>query len=339
MCGIVGYVGPRPISSVLLDGLRRLEYRGYDSCGIAVLDGSLPTVIRTVGRVARLEEKLLHVNIKQNGTACGIAHTRWATHGRPSEENAHPHRDCTGNFIAVHNGIIENYVELKRKLMLAGHRFQTATDTEVLPHLIESYFNGNLKDAVRQPLLEIEGVFGIVAVSTFDPDTLVTARKGPPIVVGMGDGENFVASDVPALLPYTRDVMFLNNGEMAIVRQGSVELCGLEGGQQLHSSVQRVTWSQEMAEKQGYPHFMLKEIFEQPTAVRNTLRGRLSVNRMVTLEKELGPGDTLRSIDRVVIVGCGTSLHAGLIGKFLIELLSICRSKSITVRNFVTVLR
>ena len=321
MCGIVGYIGKRDIASVLVDGLKRLEYRGYDSCGVAITEDQIPKLVRTVGRIGSLEEKLAQSGRGNGGLKYGIGHTRWATHGRPSEDNAHPHRDCTGRFFVAHNGIIENYVALKNRLTQGGHRFTTATDTEVLPHLIESYFDGDLEKAVRRALRDVEGVFGIVVISTVDGEKIVAARKGAPLVVGLGSGENFVASDVPPLLPYTREVVFLNDGELALIGHDSIQLKDFDGRSTQRRS-ETITWSAEMAEREGYPNFMFKEIFEQPRAVRDTLRGRLNAAGQVDLGEEFGNSDLFRKAGRVHIVACGTSLHAGLVGKFLIERLA-----------------
>lgn len=321
MCGIVGYVGNREIPSVLIDGLRRLEYRGYDSCGIAVLDDGKPKVVRALGRIRNLEEKMRDVSLPPNGTRCGIGHTRWATHGRPSETNAHPHYDCSGHFLVAHNGIIENYMELKQRLTEQGHRFKTETDTEVLPHLVESHFRGNLEDAVRAALREVEGVYGMVAISTHDSPKIVAARKGPPIVIGIGKGEHFIASDAPALLPYTRDMIFLNDCEIAVVRRDSIEFSDLDGAR-LSRSAERIDWCAEMAEKEGYPHFMLKEIFEQPNVIRNTLRSRVHKDGRLDLSSELPAPEWFSSIKRMYIVACGTSYYAALVGKFMIETLT-----------------
>jgi glucosamine--fructose-6-phosphate aminotransferase (isomerizing) len=323
MCGIVGYIGSRNVSDVLVDGLKRLEYRGYDSCGIAVMDNGAPTVIRTVGRIAALENKL------KSGPAgdvasfvkYGIGHTRWATHGRPSEDNAHPHRDCTGRFFVVHNGIIENYRLLKQQLSARGHKFITATDTEVIPHLIETYFEGNLEKAVRRALRDVEGVFGIVVISAVDGHKMVAARKGAPLVLGLGSGENFVASDVPALLPYTRNVVFLKDGEVAVVSDENIELKDFDGRSSKPQS-ETIRWSAEMAEKEGYPHFMLKEIHEQPRAIEDTLRSRIDKDGNVSLSGELGDSALYKAAKQIHIVACGTSLHAGLVGKFMIERLA-----------------
>src|SRR5215831_12284828 len=290
MCGIVGYIGSREVSSVLVDGLKRLEYRGYDSCGIAIMDEGKPNVVRSVGRIDTLEEKIKAVHPTNGSVKCGIGHTRWATHGRPSETNSHPHRDCTGRFYVAHNGIIENYLYLKHRLVAEGHKFQTETDTEVLPHLIESYYEGDLEQAVRRALKDVEGVYGIVVVSTEGGGRkILAARNGPPLVVGIGSGENFVASDVPALLPYTQDMIFLEDGEIAIVGSDSVQIKNSKA-ECLCRPAERITWTAEMAEKEGYAHFMLKEIHEQPLAIRDTLLGRIGANDSITLDTELQHG-------------------------------------------------
>jgi len=315
MCGIVGYVGRRDASTILVDGLRRLEYRGYDSCGIAVMNGGSPQVVRSVGRISGLEEKIQTIPALPSGDVCGIGHTRWATHGRPSEDNAHPHRDCTGDFVVAHNGIVENYIELRRQLTLEGHLFSTTTDTEVFPHLIESCFKGNLEEAVQEALSRVEGVFAIAVISTHDNQKVVAARNGPPLVVGLGEGENFLASDAPALLPYTREMFFLNDGEMVVLRSDSVRVSDFKG-RPIHREAEHITWSIDVAERQGYPHFMLKEIFEQPLALRTTLQGRMGPT---LLEEELAPLEVFQQAERICIIGCGTSFHAGLIGKFMIE--------------------
>jgi glucosamine--fructose-6-phosphate aminotransferase (isomerizing) len=318
MCGIVGYIGTRDATPLLIDGLKRMEYRGYDSCGIALIDNGEPSLVRAVGRVSSLEEKIRTLPVGVSSLRYGIGHTRWATHGRPSEENAHPHRDCTGRLMVVHNGIIENHADLRRRLTAEGHVFRTATDTEVLPHLIESCFRGSLEAAVQEALREVEGVYGLVAIACQDPNKIVAARKGPPLVVGLGRGENYVASDASALLRHTRDMLFLDEGEMAVVEAETVKLTDFRGNMIFRDS-QRVTWSADVAEKEGYPHFMLKEIFEQPRAVADTLRGRVTADGRVALEDELGALPFLASAERVHVIACGTSWHAGLIGKFLLE--------------------
>jgi glucosamine--fructose-6-phosphate aminotransferase (isomerizing) len=322
MCGIVGYIGSRQVASVLVDGLKRLEYRGYDSCGVAIMEEGTLNVIRSVGRIGDLEEKIKVSALSNGDVNCGIGHTRWATHGRPSETNSHPHRDCSGRFYVAHNGIIENYIYLKNRLAAEGHKFQTETDTEVLPHLIESYYDGDLEQAVRRALRDVEGVYGIVVLSTEgDSKKIVAARNGPPLVVGVGSGEHFVASDVPALLPYTRDMMFLKDGEIAIVNHDGVQIKDVNG-EFLCREPETITWTAEMAEKEGYAHFMLKEIHEQPRAIRDTLLGRIGSDDTVTLAEELGSPGILTEAERVTIVAMGTSLHAAYVGKFLIESLA-----------------
>ena len=320
MCGIIGYIGARPVLPVLIEGLRRLEYRGYDSAGVAlVADGTLD-VRRSAGKLARLEEVLAANPIA--GTY-GLGHTRWATHGRPTEENAHPHRDCTGRLVVVHNGIIENYLELKADLEADGHRFVTETDTEIVAHLVEREMRGDgLEAAVGRALRQLRGLFAIVLISADDPDTIVAARNGPPVVVGLGDGEFFVASDIPAILSHTRDVVFLEDGEIAVLTTSGVKFTDLSG--QAHARrPQRVTWDPVMAERAGYKHFMLKEIFEQPRAVGETLVGRLSSSRAEVTLDELGlTDDALARVERLQIVACGTSWHAALVGKFLVEQLA-----------------
>ena len=321
MCGIIGYVGDKPVVPVLIDALRRLEYRGYDSAGIALVCNGGIEVRRSAGKLARLEEAIRVDPV--DGGGYGIGHTRWATHGRPTEENAHPHRDCSGRVVVVHNGIIENYLDLKQELTAAGHRFETETDTEVVAHLVESEARGDgLDQAVRRALTRLRGLFGMVLVHANDPGKIVAVRKGPPIVVGIGDGEFVVASDVAAILNHTRDVVFLGDDEMAVVTHGGVTFTDF-AGRAVSKATQRVPWDPVMAEKAGYKHFMLKEIFEQPWAVRETVLGRVSEERGEVFLGELEmTDDALREIDKVVILACGTSWHAALVGKFLIEQLA-----------------
>jgi glucosamine--fructose-6-phosphate aminotransferase (isomerizing) len=317
MCGIVGYIGPKPLVPVLVEGLRRLEYRGYDSAGVAVIRDGAVHVRRSAGKLSRLEDVLQAQPLEGE---FGIGHTRWATHGRPSEENAHPHRDCTGRIVVVHNGIIENYLELKHQLTAEGHRFETETDTEVVAHLLERAQRGDgLVASMRRVLAQIRGLFALVAISADDPDTIVAVRNGPPVVIGLGDGEYFVASDIPAILAHTRDVVFLDDGELAVVTRNGVQFSDYEGREHAKAP-QRITWDPVMAEKAGYRHFMLKEIYEQPWAVRETVLGRTSLESgRIFLEEMKLSDETLAGIDRVVILACGTSWHAGLVGKFLIE--------------------
>ncbi len=320
MCGIVGYIGPRKAVPIILDGLKRLEYRGYDSAGLAVLedDGCL-AVRRASGKLRNLEDVL---KLSPVEGSYGIGHTRWATHGRPTEENAHPHRDCHGDIVVVHNGIVENYLALKHQLMEEGHRFCTETDTEIIAHLVEKYFDGNLENAVRDAVRQLTGVFALSVISRKDPGKIVAARLGPPVVVGLGDGEYFVASDVPAILGYTRDMFFLADGDMAVLTRDGVHLTDFNG-RPVKRQVSHILWDPIMAEKGGYKHFMLKEIFEQPRAVRDTTLGRVGQEsgRIFLDEMDISLKD-FREFQKVRIVACGTSWHAALAGKFMIERLA-----------------
>ena len=319
MCGIVGYLGPKSVVPVLIEGLKRLEYRGYDSAGIAVFDGSQIQVRRASGKLKQLED-VLQKNPCQG--SYGIGHTRWATHGRPTEENAHPHRDCTGKIVVVHNGIVENYLALKKSLSSEGHTFLTETDTEVIAHLVEKHWTGSLEEAVRKAVKELSGVYAVAVISADDPQKIVAARFGPPIVIGLGKDEFFVASDIPAILAHTRDILFLADGELAVLTSKGVHLQDLQG-KPLESRPQRITWDPIMAEKGGYKHFMLKEIHEQPRAVRDTTLGRISRDRgKVILEEMEISEQEFCSFEHVRIIACGTSWHAALIGKFMVESLA-----------------
>jgi glucosamine--fructose-6-phosphate aminotransferase (isomerizing) len=317
MCGIVGYIGRKPLLPVLIEGLRRLEYRGYDSAGVAVVRDGAMHIRRSPGKLSNLEDVLVRDPVAGE---FGIGHTRWATHGRPSEENAHPHRDCTGRIVVVHNGIVENYLELKAELTAEGHTFATQTDTEIVAHLVEKETRGDgLVMAVRRALLRLRGLFALVLISADDPDTIVAVRNGPPVVIGLGDDEYFVASDIPAILSHTRSVVFLEDREMAVVTRGGVVFSDFEGVVR-QKTPQHITWDPVMAEKAGYRHFMLKEIHEQPWAIRETTIGRTSLESgEVFLEEMKIDRQTLAGIERVVILACGTSWHSGLVGKFLIE--------------------
>jgi len=320
MCGIVGYVGYKPAVPVIIDGLRRLEYRGYDSAGVAVVGPAAGLQIRRAeGKLRNLEE-VIRLNPLEG--SYGIGHTRWATHGRPTEENAHPHRDCRGDIVVVHNGIIENYLALKKQLASEGHVFVTETDTEVIAHLIEKYQNGKLEEAVRKAVVELGGIYAIAVLSRRDPDKIVAVRNGPPAVIGLGRDEYFVASDLPAILHHTRDVFFLADGDLAVITPRGVHLSDFHG-RPVTRAVQHVTWDPIMAEKGGYKHFMLKEIFEQPRAVRDTTLGRISVDsgRVFLDEIQLSEED-LRNVRQVKMVACGTSWHAALAGKFMVEKLA-----------------
>jgi glutamine---fructose-6-phosphate transaminase (isomerizing) len=327
MCGIVGYVGKKEVVPVIIDGLRRLEYRGYDSAGIAVAgNGDGLQIRRAEGKLRNLEEVIRQKPL--DGTY-GIGHTRWATHGRPSEENAHPHRDCTGKIVVVHNGIVENYLSLKRALIEAGHKFTTETDTEIIAHLVEKHLfsssNGHrpsLEDAVRKSVKELSGVFALAVISVDDPNKIVAARNGPPAVIGLGNDEYFVASDVPAILYHTRDLFFLADGDVAVITPAGVTLTDFDG-KSIERKVQHVTWDPIMAEKGGFKHFMLKEIYEQPRAVRDTTLGRVSqdTGHIFLDEMEISEAE-FRAAKKINITACGTSWHAGQAGKFMIESLA-----------------
>ena len=320
MCGIIAYIGPKDVVPVLIDGLRRLEYRGYDSAGVAVVHHGAIELRRSAGKLSKLED-VIRVNPLTGDY--GVGHTRWATHGRPTEENAHPHRDCTGKIVVVHNGIIENYLDLKHELQRQGHTFVTETDTEIVAHLVERETKDDgLENAVRRALLLMRGLFALVLISADDPGKIVAVRNGPPIVVGLGDGEFFVASDIPAILSHTRDVVFLGDEEMAIVTRTGVSFTDFFG-RPVSKATQRVLWDPIMAEKAGYKHFMLKEIFEQPTAARETILGRVSQDTGKVFLEEMKISDAkLRAIEKVTILACGTSWHAALVGKFMIETLA-----------------
>jgi glutamine---fructose-6-phosphate transaminase (isomerizing) len=326
MCGIVGYVGKKSVVPVILEGLRRLEYRGYDSAGIAVCgNGEGLQLRRAEGKLRNLEESVRQKPLE--GTY-GIGHTRWATHGRPTEENAHPHRDCTGKIVVVHNGIVENYLSLKKKLIEEGHKFTTETDTEIIAHLVEKHCapSGNgrpsLEQAVRKTVKQLSGVFALAVISSDDPDKIVAARNGPPAVIGLGNGEYFVASDVTAILHHTRDIFFLADGDMAVVTPNGVQLTDFDGNA-VSRQVQRVTWDPIQAEKGGFKHFMLKEIHEQPRAVRDTTLGRVSqaTGHIFLEEMEISEAE-FRAAKKINIIACGTSWHAGQAGKFMIESLA-----------------
>ncbi|GGJ00728.1 glutamine--fructose-6-phosphate aminotransferase [Alicyclobacillus cellulosilyticus] len=319
MCGIVGYIGPRDVQPVVVEGLRKLEYRGYDSAGIATVRDGRVFVTKSVGRLQNLEEKLREAGAPAH---LGIGHTRWATHGRPSDENAHPHLDCSGRFALVHNGIIENYLSLRAELIARGHRFRSETDTEVVVHLIEELYDGDLAATMRKVASRIRGAYALVVIAADDPETLVAVRKSSPLVIGLGEGEQFVASDIPAVLAYTRRVYVLDDGEMAVVRRAGVEVFHLDG-RPVAKQVLEVTWDPVAAERGGYPHFMLKEIHEQPKAIRDTLIGRIAEGRDGVELAELGwPAGFAENMDRIHIVACGTSWHAGLVGKVWIEQLA-----------------
>jgi len=325
MCGIVGYIGPKKVVPVIIEGLRKLEYRGYDSAGIAVVDSAGKLEIRRAsGKLRNLEEVIQKSPIDGS---YGIGHTRWATHGRPTEENAHPHRDCSGQIVVVHNGIIENYLELKEQLQHEGHKFVTETDTEIVAHLVENNMQGPggkipLENAVRTTLKQVRGIYALVFLSTSDPDKIVAARLGPPAVIGLGDGEYFVASDIPALLEHTRNIFFLADGDIAVLTKDGVGVMDHDG-KPVERKPHHVAWDPIMAEKGGFKHYMQKEIFEQPRAVRDTLLGRISQDTGKIYLGDMGLIEQqFRDFKNVRIVACGTSWHAALAGKFMIERLA-----------------
>src|SRR5262245_28113315 len=319
MCGIFGYVGPRNPVPIIMGGLRSLEYRGYDSAAIAVVENGNLKVVRSSGKLKNLEDVLDKEPVTGQ---FGIGHTRWATHGRPTEENAHPHRDCKGRIVVVHNGIIENYLALKNRLIAEGHRFTTETDTEVIAHLLEKNFKGNLEEAVITTLKHLKGLYAFAALCADDPEKLVAVREGAPLIVGSSDDQGFVASDIPAMLPYTRSILFLDEHEVAVVSRSGIKLLDVQGNIR-KPQFQEIAWDPVQAEKGGYRHFMLKEINEQATAAGNTVLGRLSQDTDSVRLDEIGFSDELwKGFKHIRILACGTSWHAALVGKHLIESLA-----------------
>src|SRR5438270_6177150 len=318
MCGIIGYVGNRDVVPVLIGGLKKLEYRGYERAGIAVVNGNSADVVRAEGKLSNLEAKLGDRELK--GTV-GMGHTRWATHGKPSENNAHPHRDCTGQVVVIHNGIIENFLPLKQRLQKGGHEFKTETDTEVVAHLIEENLKSGARfvDAVKKTLKELEGHYALVMIDGTEPGTIVAAKHGPPLVVGLGQNENIIASDVAPLLAYTRDIIYLEDGEYAVADQNAVRLFDAKD-QPVERPPKKIMWDAVMAEKEGYRHYMLKESHEQPRAVRDTFNGRMFEESgeifFNDLQLTAAEWTTFRTVN---VIACGTSWHAGLVGKFLLE--------------------
>ena len=316
MCGIVGYVGPRDAAPILIEGLRRLEYRGYDSAGIAVLtDDGTVFIEKKAGKLNNLTD---HLNGDAPAGHPGIGHTRWATHGRPNDTNAHPHVDCTGKLALIHNGIIENYAEIKARLVAEGHRFSSETDTEVLAHLIETKYHGDLVEAVRVALVEVTGAYAIGVMHTDHPDRIVGARMNVPLIVGLGDGEGFLASDVPAILEHTKNVVILHEGDIADVTPTGTRIIGLDGAE-ISRDTTEIHWSIEAAEKGGFAHFTLKEIYEQPHAIQECLRGRVDPGGRVSIPELEAVRDRLATIDRVYVVGCGTASYAAHVGAYLIQ--------------------
>jgi len=316
MCGIVGYIGDRGATQLLLDGLKRLEYRGYDSAGVAVLNGHGVETRKAAGKIARLEAALASAPIDGN---LGIAHTRWATHGAPNECNAHPQMDCKNNIAVVHNGIIENSTALKAHLIERGHKFVSETDTEVLAHLIEEAFDGSLEDAVIEALWQVEGTYGIAVVSSQDRNKIVAARKGSPLLIGLGDGEYYVASDASAILQHTREVVYLDDGDLAVLTRDGYKVIDLRA-RELDKSVHKIDWDLQQIERGGFDHFMLKEIFEQPETIENCMRGRLLEEEGTSKLGGLNMSDEeLLKFDNIIITACGTSWHSALIGEHMLE--------------------
>ena len=316
MCGIVGYIGPDQAAPFLLEGLSKLEYRGYDSAGIAVFDGNRIHVTKSVGRLNVLAKQ---VEISPLQGSLGIGHTRWATHGRPSDANSHPHTDCSGKFVVVHNGIIENYMYLKEQLIAKGHKFTSETDTEVVAHLIEECYDGDFEAAVKQVLEQIEGSYALVFMCQDEPGKLICTKQDNPLVIGLGEGENFIASDIPAIISRTRKTYILSDGEMAIVTADSVWVMNRQGIP-VTKKVFEVNWDAEAAEKGGYEHFMIKEIYEQPKAIRETMTSRVAKdNSGIAFEELNWTKDDVAPIKKIAIVACGTAYHAGIVGKYLIE--------------------
>lgn len=320
MCGIVGYIGFEDASEFMLDALSKLEYRGYDSAGIAVLGAN--NVIKVQKKVGRLANLQAIVKEDPNPGHVGIGHTRWATHGRPSDMNAHPHTDAKGLFAVVHNGIVENYLPIKEELIKKGYEFKSETDTEVVAHLLADLYDGDFEGTVRRVLQRIEGSYSLVILCADDPSRIICSKKDNPLVIGLGKGENFIASDIPAIINHTRDTYILNDGEVAVVTKDSVRVSDLEGNL-INKKVYHVTWNAEAAEKGGFEHFMLKEIYEQPKAIRDTLTGRISKDNKEVVFEELGwePAD-VASVNRILITACGTAYHAGLVAKYYIEQLA-----------------
>ncbi|GAB6138780.1 glutamine--fructose-6-phosphate transaminase (isomerizing) [Halanaerobaculum tunisiense] len=317
MCGIVGYIGQQDATSVLVDGLKRLEYRGYDSAGVALYQDQEIDVVKTVGKLNELEE--LVTEEKPTGNI-GIGHTRWATHGKPSTPNAHPHTSANGEFVVVHNGIIENYVELKEELQAKGYQFESETDTEVVPHLLEEYYTGDLEETVRKVAAMLEGSYALGILSAQDPDKLITIREDSPLIVGLGDDEYYVASDIPAILEYTDQVYILDDGEMAVITPEEVSLSTIDG-KPVEKEVFEVDWDPGMAEKAGYDHFMLKEIHEQPEALNKCTTGRLAGTDIDLDDVDL-TAEELNEYDRIQVIACGTAYNSGLVGKYAIEKLA-----------------
>ena len=315
MCGIVGYIGDKKSIDVLTRGLEKLEYRGYDSAGIAVVNKDEMKIVKCKGRLKNLEEKLEEISIDSH---VGIGHTRWATHGEPSDVNSHPHVNHKGNIAVVHNGIIENYLEIKEELKKSGYSFVSETDTEVIPYLIDMYYDGDLKKAVMKAIKKLKGAFALGVLSLDEKDKLIAVRKDSPLIIGLGEGENFIASDIPAVIDWTKDIYILENGEMAEITKDHVSIMDFEGNP-IQKKVYKVTWDIDEAKKGGYDHFMIKEIFEQPKAIKDTLMSRIDDSGKINLDNIDIKSEDIKNIEKIYIVACGTAYHAGLVGKALIE--------------------
>lgn len=318
MCGIVGYIGKRDASPVLISGLSKLEYRGYDSAGVAIFNGDKLEIVKRKGRLKNLSDAL---DVDPVYGSAGIGHTRWATHGEPSDVNSHPHNNADGSICVVHNGIIENYIKLREFLISKGYKFVSETDTEVIPHLLDYYYEGDLLEAVRKVLGKIRGSYAFGIVTSKEPDKLIAVRKDSPLIVGLGDGENFIASDIPAVLSYTRNVYLLNDNEIAVLTKDNIKLYALDG-KEITKEVYHVTWDADAAEKGGYEHFMMKEIHEQPKAIKDTMASRVMLGQPITLDKISLTKEDIEGINRIYIVACGTAYHAGIVGKYAIERLA-----------------
>ena len=314
MCGIVGYIGSRKASSLLIKGIKNLEYRGYDSAGMAIINKNRLLVKKGVGKIDEVNKKSNFIEMDGN---IGLAHTRWATCGGITKENAHPHTDCSGKISLVHNGIIENHDDLKKELVKNGHKFKSETDTEIVAHLIEEEYKGDLKEATLKALKKLEGSYALGIIHA-DHEELIAARNESPLVIGIGDNENFISSDVPAILEFTRKVVYLGNNEIAVLKKDNVEVFDLDGSKK-QKRAEKIEWNAELAEKQGFKHFMLKEIHEQPSVIAETINGRLE-DSDILIRDEIGLSENeIKQIKRIIIVGCGTSWHAGLVGEFMIE--------------------
>lgn len=318
MCGIVGYLGKKEASPILVAGLSKLEYRGYDSAGIAIIENNTLKVAKCKGRLANLEAQLLEEPVK--GTV-GIGHTRWATHGKPSDENSHPHTNEKGTISVVHNGIIENYIHLREWLISKGYKFTSETDTEVIPHLVDYYYNGSLVEAVMKTVAKLDGSYAIAVVSSYEPDKLIAVRKDSPLIVGLGKEEYFVASDIPAVLNHTREVYLLEDKEFVVISSEGIKLLDTEG-ETINKEVFHVTWDAEAAEKGGFEHFMIKEIHEQPKAIRDTMTSRIVAGKPITLDDIKITKEQIKNLNKIYIVACGTAYHAGVVGKYVIEKLA-----------------